>query len=69
MKPERIWACWSHSQQCFHVEEEAEGIETNLEAFWKNTPLDYIVLGVFSDREKADAFIRTIDLNWKRSAV
>ena len=58
--PDRYWACWSHSQQAFHIEDELEGVETNREAFAQNEPMDYIVLGVFEDRAEASEFLNSI---------
>lgn len=59
--PDRYWACWSHSQQAFHVEDEAEGVETNMEAFKRGSPMDYIVIGVFDDRKLASKFLDSIE--------
>lgn len=53
----RVWACWSHSQQAVHIEDEAEGLEINREAYARNKPMDHIVLGVFSSREDASKFL------------
>ena len=58
---DRHWVCWSHSQQCFHIETETEGIKTNLSAFFENRPMDYIVVGVFADRQKAYGHIQALE--------
>lgn len=57
----RVWVCWSHSQQAVHIEDEAEGLEINREAYARNTPMDYIVLGVFASRGDAHKFLGAAD--------
>ena len=60
MSAERVWLCWSASQQAVHIEYEAEGCRTNLQAFVLNRPTDYVPLAVFPNREAASEFARQI---------
>lgn len=60
MSAERVWLCWSPSQQAVHIESEAEGCKTNLRAFVLNQPIDYVPLAVFPNREAASEFARQI---------
>lgn len=56
MRVERFWLCWSFSQACPHIESEVVGIETNLQAFLNNRPVDYVPIGVFESEEAAARF-------------
>lgn len=60
MSTERVWLCWSSSQQAVHIESEAVGCETNMRAFVLNLPTDYVPLAVFQNREAASEFARQI---------
>ncbi|TXH17576.1 MAG: hypothetical protein E6R03_03630 [Hyphomicrobiaceae bacterium] len=51
----RWWLCWSFRQACPHIETEAEGLRTNLEAFADNRAVDYVPIGVFQSLEEAGA--------------
>lgn len=67
MSAERVWLCWSASQQAVHIETEVEGYKTNLRAFVLNQPIDYVPLAVFSDAEVASEFAWQIqDIRNKR---
>jgi hypothetical protein len=67
MSAERVWLCWSASQQAVHVETEAAGCKTNLRAFVLNQPTDFVPLAVFPNREAAREFAREIqDIRDKR---
>lgn len=65
---DRHWVCWSHSQQCFHIETEAEGITTNVLAFFQNRPMDYVVVGDFVDRQQAYSHIQLLESEKERLA-
>ncbi len=60
MSAERVWLCWSASQQAVHVETESDGCKSNLRAFVLNQPTDYVPLAIFPNREAASAFARQI---------
>ena len=60
MSAERVWLCWSASQQAVHIEYESEGCRTNLRAFVLNRPIDYVPLAVFPNREAASQFARKL---------
>ncbi len=67
MSTERVWLCWSASQQALHIETESEGCKTNLRKFVLNRPTDYVPLAVFPNREAADEFALQIqDIRNKR---
>ena len=67
MSAERVWLCWSPSQQAVHIESEAEGCKTNLRAFVLNQPTDYVPLAVFPNREAACEFAQQVqDIRNKR---
>ena len=69
MSAERVWLCWSPSQQAVHIETEAEGCKTNLCAIVLNRTADYVPLAVFPNREAASKFARQIqDIRNKRQA-
>lgn len=56
MNKERIWLCWSCSQQTISVETEAEMCRVNLRAFVLNQPTDRVPLAVFPNTEAFRAF-------------
>lgn len=67
MSAERVWLCWSASQQAVDVRDESESCEANLRAFVLNQPVDYVPLAVFPNREAAREFARQIqDIRNKR---
>jgi hypothetical protein len=51
----RVWLCWSFSQGAFHIEPESSGLEANIRAFERNSPVDYVPLAIFPSRESAKA--------------
>lgn len=65
---DRHWVCWSHSQQCFNIETETRGIQTNLRAFFQGRPMDYIVIGAFDAIEKAYDHIQWLESEKERLA-
>ena len=52
----KIWLSWSRTQNHFHIEPEARGLEQNLQACKNNLPSDFITIGIFSDRIAASQF-------------
>lgn len=67
MSAERVWLCWSPTEQAVHIESEAEGCKTNLRAFVLNRPIDFVPLAVFPNQEAAREFARQIqDIRNKR---
>ena len=57
MSAGRVWLCWSFSQCAPHIEDEDEGLRTNLRAFAENRPVDYVPIAVFASRAAAQAFV------------
>ena len=56
MSAERVWLCWSPTQQAVDVRDEAESCEMNLRAFVLNQPVGFIPLAVFDNRDEARKF-------------
>ncbi len=50
---EKVWLCWSPRQNCLHVETEADGLRVNLEAFKRNTRVDYVPIAAFGNQDEA----------------
>ncbi len=45
---------WSNTQGCFHIEPLLDALEINLRSFRENLPLDYIPLGIYESKERAE---------------
>ena len=52
---------FSHSQKTFHVDTYERMLKSNLSAFTRQRPSDWIPLGFFSTAEEASAFVNRID--------
>ena len=52
----RVWLCWSFSQCAPHIESEADGLRTNLQAFLENRSVDFVPIGIFDNDEQAQEF-------------
>ena len=55
MNIEKYWLCWSPRQNAFHIESEADGEQTNREAFFEDRPSDFVPIGHFTTSEAAHA--------------
>lgn len=69
MSAERVWLCWSASQQAVQIESEADCCKRNLRAFVLNRATDFVPLAVFPNREAASEFSQQVrDVRDKRQA-
>lgn len=60
-QPNRYWLLWSSEANSLHIEDEEQGLRTNLQAFQRNAKTDYVPIGTFPSREAATRAIADYD--------